>query len=381
MAVVYKVRAISPYGTVLAIFDDFKSLEFSHEENAVGTFLAFFDGTDPRMALFTPDTIIEVWRSDKAKKIAWYQEFIGLVRGSELTTSDDGFSTYKVWGADFISLLNRRVIDYFRGTPQADKTGKGETVIKEFVNENAGALATVANGRLHDGVMPGVRIEIDRALGLLPWTGFGAYEVLLDIVQDVATATGLFFDFTVGLLNGVIDIEFKVMELMGDNRTAIGVDRNTGLNPYGNAPILFSLSNGNMGNPVFTIDRTGEGNACIVLGAGEGSERDYVEVKDESSIALSPYGRMEFTASSNTDSTLDLTSIGAVELDDKKAKVDFNFTVLQTDSSQYAKDYWFGDIVTAEYNGLKYDYRISSVKISISSNSASDKITIKTVQI
>jgi hypothetical protein len=304
-------------------------------------------------------------------------EFSGLIRGSITSSNDDGFTSFTVFGYDLVELLKRRIVYYYSGTTQSDKTGNGERVIKEYVRENLGDLATIENGRLKSGKLDNLFVDVDLNGGG-SWVGSQSFANLFTTINDIAGATGCYFTMESIFENSQVRLIFRATErLIGTDRSAQSVDRLVGRNAAGNVPVEFSLDVGNMGSPEFTVNRGQEVTAMVALGLGDGSERDVVEVTNEESIAISPYGRIEEITSAPTDSHLELTSLAQSEIQKMGPEMSFSFTVLQIKTCMYGKHYRFGDIVTAQYANLKLDYRVSSIGVSMTNGAASDSIKVE----
>jgi hypothetical protein len=365
MAPRYQVRLKNLAGVQVAILTDWYDLKFHRKVNGVDSCTLEIDGNIAVLDEFVLDGQIEVWRSDLAADpvIPIYLEYEGFHRTEVRRTALDGRATFSSIGMGYDHLLARRIILYATGSAQADKAAVGETVMKEFVDENAGPGATSPPRLLSAGVMAGLTIQADGAAGAV-WTGARAYRILLDILVEVARDSDVDF----GIIGtGPATFEFQAQASpWGDDRTTTGLDPATGLNGAGNPPVIFSLPQGNMEIPLYSNDRRDEVTSVIVLGQGQEADRLLVERTDAAAIAESTWNRIERPRQGNTeDAVAGLNSIGDEALESLQAKEVFRFNGLQIPATLYGRDYFLGDLVTARYNDIERNKKIVGVQISV----------------
>jgi len=361
MAPRYQIRLKSVAGVQTAILTDWYRLDFHRRVNGVDSYSLQIDGDLSVVDLFVLDGQIEVWRSDLAASpaILLYLEFEGFHRTEVRRTTDEGRSLYSSIGLGYDDLLARRTILYYAGSAQTEKSAVGETAMKEFVDENAGPGATSPPRLLTSGVMTGLVIQADVAGGGV-WTGARAYRNLLDVLVEVARDSDV--DFSI-VGTGAATFEFQAKAApWGEDRTTTGLDPATGLNGAGNAPVVFSLSLGNMGNPLYSKDRRQEVNAAIVLGQGQQTDRTVIQQIDAAAIGESTWNRVEGTNQGNSEDTVaGLQSIGDEVLAALQAKEVFVFDALQIPGLLYGRDYFLGDLVTARYKDIEQNKKIVGV--------------------
>jgi hypothetical protein len=359
MAVHYQVRLKGTDGLVDAVFEDtggFVSLQYSHKVNGISAFELVLRGDDPRIPLFVPDAQVEIWRRHQLLDLDWYPEFEGLVRAPVVKVPLDGRETFHVNGQSYTDFLRRRVIAYTQGSVGAQKTGPAETVMKAYVKENLGSLATLGNGRQSAGVMPGLAVQADLALGST-WTGDRSFEKLPKVLQEIASASGLDFDI-VGTGAGLFGFRTYVGQ-RGTDRSTLGLDTFTARNGVGNTPVIFSIENETMVDAVYSLNRTDEVNRYFILGQGQGSIRQ-ITVSDD--VALqddSPWNLCE--DSKNAVREGDVTSlplVGSAALAQAKIRKEFSFKVLQQPEQLYGKHYTWGDKITADFQGVETHLKI-----------------------
>ncbi len=370
------VRVKNPAGVTVAIIDHWLDLTYRHKQKAVGTLTLRLNGDDDRLSLFELDGQIEVLRSDKANSIDWYCEWSGFYRGTNPdVVGESGAPECTIVAVGYTHLLKRSVIAYAAESVNTVKTGAGETIMKAFVNENLGALATVANSRYVEGSRTGFSVQTDLARGS-SWGGEDqALKNLYDAIVAIADATGLVFDI-VNLTAGAF--EFQVFDSRrGVDRSTYGLNPVTGKNGAGYPPVVFSLGKGNMIRPELVYDRSEEKNCIICTGDGVQNEKLQTVVTDAVLIADSTWNQCEDVSGQATEGTLaSLYSEGARVLLEKAPRKLMSFGVLQTQSCLYGKDYWWGDRVTAKFKDFQEDLNLDEVEVQVVSSGKVERIDV-----
>ena len=371
MAWRYEVRVKDVAGAVVAIIDN-ATIEFTRKVNGVGNHRIDLSGASPHAATFVLDGQVEVWRRDQAQGIAWYQEYEGFHRTPVWFTTAEGDDRFNGLGVTYEDLLARRVILYPKDSAGAAKTGVGETVIKAYVNENAGPGATFPPRSVVSGVTPGMTIQADLGAGAT-WQGDRAYENLLDVVREIANVTGVDFR-VVGV--GPALFQFRAGDLATD-RTVTGLVPGTGLNGAGNPPIVFALGFGNMIAPTYSLDRREEINVVLITGQGMTDDRTIIERTDAAAIVASPWNRHEAIKNGNQEDTLaGLQATGDAMLEVLSARQTLDMKVVQTPASLYGRDYFLGDLVTIQYKTVAVNRQIQEVHITAAEGRETIEITM-----
>lgn len=363
MATRYQIRLKNLAGAQVGLITDWRTLTYTKRVNSVDDYTLVIDGELPLVDDFVLDGQIEILRRDIASvpPIPSTVDFEGFHRTEVRETSVGGLSTYTSRGAGYDDLLRRRGILYRATSAQADKSGVGETVMKEYVDENAGPGAT-APPRLFAGVNTGFTIQADGAAGTA-WEGERSFRSLIAVLREIAEATDV--DFKV-IGTGPATFQFTAQARpLGIDRSQTGIDPATGLNAAGNAPLVFALGFGNMGQPVYSLQRIAEVNAVIVLGQGSATNR-VVEERTSAAVSASTWNRLESVQNANQEALIaGLDVFGDAILAKLQAKEDFNFEVIQTDATKYGRDYFLGDLVTARYKDIERTKQIISVTVSV----------------
>lgn len=359
----YIVRLYSPLtGALIAIFDDWRTLQIERSLNSYDVVTFSIDGTDSRVALFTLDAIIEVWRKIDRTGQDWYRECTSLHRTGHSQITERGTQIFTSYSRGLIDLLRRRTIAYYANTAYTLKSGPGETVIKEFVDENAGPSANSID-RKADGITLGLSIAANAAQGAV-WSGARAWQGLLEVIQEVSLMTSV--DFTV-TRDGSTGRAFT----FSTGWPQLGTDRTT--------TVVFSPTLGNMMVPNYTRSRTEEITRVIVLGQGQENNRQVVVVEG-AALGDSPWNTIETNADARNQSTLaGLTDVGNVQLEKSGAQTSFQFDVLQTATYQYGADYFMGDLVIAGFLDVSEQIKITAVTLNVQDGRESVKITFSTI--
>lgn len=378
MAPRYEIRVKDLTGALVAVLTDWKTLRYTKRINDLGYYSLTVSGDSQLVTNIVLDGMIEIYRQDLAASpvIAIYKDFEGFHRTMALETTDRNEDLFTSIGMTYLDLIRRRVLAYPANSVQSTQVGPGETVIKSMVDQNAGPNAT-APPRLYDGVTTGLTVQPDAAAGTT-WTGDRSYRNLLDIIKEIALATGINFD-VVG--SGPATFEFQAKAYpWGDDRTITGLNPSTGRNAAGNTPVIFALDFGNMQTPSYSLNRQNEGNAVIVLGQGQDADRESIESLDAVAISDSPWNRQEAIRNANQESTVaGLTSVGEQALVDLKAMETFSFQAMQVPSLLYGRDYFVGDSITAKYKTVQKNLQIVGVSVTIQEGVEAIDIEVKNV--
>lgn len=360
----YQIKLMDNTGSVVAIFDDWVELSFTKIVDGVHNCKFVIRGDDSRVSLFALDNVIEIYRSYPSLGITLYKEFEGLCIDLIQTFSSEGRKLFTVHCLGFNELLSRRVIAYLSGNANSYRSAvAGETAMKFFADYNLAANATVPNGRVVNGVMSGMTIEADGALGST-WSGAKSFQNLLAVIREIANVTLVDFDI-VG--NGAGSFQFRTYNgQRGIDRTTTGLSSTTGLNSAGNAPHLFSVELGNLTEVEYGVTHSKEINAMFVLGQGVEGSREVVYVLDATAIALSTWNRREGKWDGRNEiATAGLTSIGNSKLKEFQYQQYLKGDIIQVPSSTYGLQYNWGDKVTVRYGSVEVNKKINSVTIDV----------------
>lgn len=341
----YKLFIQNHDGEVVYVLENWAEAVAIKETNGIGSLAVVPIDPDPLIEILKPDTAVDyyvqLYRRNKSVGLDWYREWEGLYLDYDDYLEDTGDRSFTFYSNSLLDIISRRRIMY----PKSDDVfaGAGDDIIKQLVRENAGFLATTANGRLIYGVTPDLTIAADTGSGYA-WAGNKNLAWLLDTIKAIGEKTGVFFDV---VNNGGYTWLFETyFPSRGEDRRFKNIDA-TGLNDVGNTPAVFSSRLGNMLKPVETRKFSGSKN--VILGVGAGQQNDVLVAlqEDYDAVALSPLNYREdivsISGEGDYDSLLDAT---AEILEKNKASEEFAFDVAQTKYSYYGKHWGFGDFVT-----------------------------------
>ncbi|MBA7515242.1 hypothetical protein ES705_07281 [subsurface metagenome] len=365
MTVRWQIRVKDTSGVLVAVLDDtggFSQASVSQDVNDVKTATVEFSAEDDRKDFFVLDGLVEFWRSNKDWGV-WYREFVGLFREPVIEEVEDGNPRFRAHIVGPLDLVRRRVIAYKdEESPEVTKSDVGETVMKEYVDENAGSLATTGNGRERTGTITGLSIETDLSRGS-SWTGGRSFENLLTVLKELAVATEL--DFEIDMDVNPSTFTFKVHPLLGTDRSKEGLDIATGLNGAGNVPMVFSREMGTLRHPVRAQTRKQEVNVGIVLGKGEGASRTVFVEEDTELTDDSPWNDIESVINAGNEEDVDLQGRALTYLAERAPVEAVSFDLVQTREMFYGEHYFLGDLVAIEFLGLDLKMKIVSADLSM----------------
>lgn len=371
MATRYEVRLKSQAGSKVAVFSDWRRLTYKKLLNDVGSYELELNGDNANIADFTTDAQIEIWRYDLATNpitnivptIAPYLDFEAFHRTPIRKTDANGLSTFASFGAGYNDLLTRRVVGYYPGSVYADKSGVGETVMKAYVEQNAGPSAT-APPRVFSGVMPNVTVQASGGAGLA-WAGSRSWVNLLDLCQEISLATSVDF-WLVGVGAALFEFQAKARPW--------GTDRTTGA-----AKLVFDLGYGNMAVPVYQKNRLNEKNAVLVLGQGQEPTRLVIQ-RTTTATGDSPWNKCEMIQNGNQEDTVaGLNALGDATLQDLQARESITFQTLQIPSTLYGRDYFVGDLILGKYQTVTQIKQIMGVEITVAEGKESINVILADV--
>jgi hypothetical protein len=362
----YDILVYDHTGTLQLFLQKWSRLEFHQRLNAPWNhqITLEYGYDDPDLATIRNilnDWIIEVYRIDPVTLVR-----TKVYEGFNVTIVDqvraNGGIILNLYGVGYTQLLQRRIVVPPAGQEYATKTGLAESVIKSFVADSM--VSPLDANRIFNGVT----VAADSGAGNII-TFSARYTNLLSVCETVSEQGNLDY----GIIGGS-----EVGEFIFDARGLWGNDYREG-NTAGNIPIIFSIERDNMLIPILSLNYSAEQNFMYVGGEGQGAERVIQEVQNSVAIATSPWGRKESFAESRSQNSVDaLVAAGQTELEARKAKQSLSFSIRQTDSSRWIRDWNLGDLITAKYYEYAFDRQIVDIGVLVSSGASNyETITVK----
>lgn len=355
------VHAPAPSGVIQAQIDgsSYTDLKLTRQVNAAGFFSFSINTNHPAFNYIVNDAVIVIWRRNVTQGLNWYVEFTGLVRLIQREYTDR--DSLNVSGAGILSLLARRHVLFYANTSNRSVfvSKPAETIMKTLVEYNAAASATTGNSRLRDGEISGVTVQANSGLGNTISLAC-AYDNLLSVLQFISSTGGGGGDFD---LVRTSDTAYEFRWYTGQ----LGTDRT--------ASITFALEYGNMGHPIYTVNRFDQKTVAIVGGQGQDSSRA-IAVRTGSEYATG-IDIETFVDGRNEATTATLESKGDIALDTNRNKItSFSFDVLQIPSYFYGQHYFLGDLVSYRYTDIAGTIKIIGITITVDNESGNESIQV-----
>jgi hypothetical protein len=366
MAFRHQIRVRNSSGSLVAVLDDtggFLAASFTRRLNSPAESVVEIDANDERRNLFVLDAFVELWRSNLDWGLDWYREAVTFHRMPSIDEQTDGKPLFRSHGVGMMDLLARREIAYKADdSPRVKKSAVAETVMKQYVKENAGSDALASAGRERNGNFTGFSVEASGGGGAI-WSGSRSFKNLLEVCKEISASSGIDFD----VVESATAFTFKTyVNGYGSDRSKLGLDPLTGLNGAGNVPVVFSRERGNLRGLVRSQDRSTEKNVVFALGRGLGGNRDMQVVVDATLTDDSPWNDIEVSVNAASEAGDDLNALvsrGQALLEKASPVEALGYEIVQTPGQFYGKDYFLGDIVAAELFDL--DLRIQFTQATI----------------
>lgn len=354
----YQIWLKTPTGVPLAILDRFISLELIRSVNSTGTLKLVLPWGAYPINYFADDTIFEVWRSVDGGlpylegETIFFQEYIAK------KTSADGLRTLEIEALDPLFLIDQHIVAYNSNTPQTEKNGLADDVIKQIVKENLGNLATDATrnipllavqGNLSQGP------QMSKSIAHRPLD-----NVLKEIVQD-AFIKGTYLAYDIVSLVPVSSVSLEFRTYLNYR----GMDRRW---PTSTKPLMLDPDLGQLTEVERAYDRRDLHNVIYAGGRGKETQRVVATAIDSAAVSASPWARREtWIDARNTADPNAVQAEANQELRAKRAKKTFSARMTDTASVKYGRDYRFGDFITTVFDGETLDARVDAIRLSVQS--------------
>lgn len=350
----YWLEVYDPLSTNrLRIVSNFRSLQIVRTENAVGALVVSLPLKEYKAYEWKLNQVIEVWR-EKGGNTALQNETAYFVQDWQIYRDRSGEVLVDIYAADANWILSTRVVDYYAGSSQADKSGKADDIAKAIVRENFLSLA-VAERRI-----PRLACDVNVGAGPQITKSFSRRNVLT-VLQEIAETS----------LENSVYLVFDVVRTVPcefEFRTYVGM-RGVDHSRDSSDPRFVGEIYGNLEDAFLRYEYFDECTVAIAGGQGEGADRLIKYAKDLSRISNgSPYNYRERFVDARQDETEAAVQAEAdAELYRGRPKRIISGKLIDTLATSYGVNYGFGDIVTVEAFGQTVDCHVASVQISVDS--------------
>lgn len=345
----------------LAILDDFVELRAARVLSGVGA-LAL---TIPPSAAITTqlDTRMVVFYRNQSGNYL----FGGYLLRRVVRRVEEGRELITLYGLCYNSLLERRIVAYAAGSPQAQKSGPADNIARAVVRENL--LSSAGSGR--DLSSLGFSAESDLSLLSSISVSF-AYKKLVDVMAQVAqTAWGkngerMWWDFQPR------ESGWKAEFVARKDFT--GTDRRIS----SSNPIWLSPEMGAIRRAELDVDRSQEVTWVLAGGRGEGSARATATAQDTARISDSAMNRIEdFYDAAHIDSASELADAAARRLREGQAMTKLDIELSEAPGFLFGRDFVLGSAITARVLGMQVDVVVRSIELNVSSGGEEMRVEVE----
>jgi len=355
----YLLRYLTHDGVFVENISDFSHLKYAGRENEIGIMTLTLPAELMNPVL---DGRLEIYRQVGAGgynlefDTQWFIRYWKKQRQGNV-------SSLLVKAYTGNELLSRRIIGYAADTPQTNKTAHIDDMMKAFVRENCGTLATDTGRNLSTYLS----VQGDFA-GAPIHTKAASWKNLVPVLQELAETS---MDMGTYLVFDTV----KLTDIQMEFRTYIG-QRGVNRGSTGASPLLVSDVNGSLSDTSLEYDYSSEGNYIYCGGRNEGIDRVVAEEEDTTRSLATVLNRREiFKDSRQTEDQEKVVEEAQASLNANRPRIIFNGTLVDTDDIQYGVDYGFGDIVEAQYEDTVMDCHVNAVEVDV--QGGKEVLTIK----
>lgn len=280
---------------------------------------------------------------------------VGFLRRWGKLTSGSGLSTMQLAGGDPNELLKRRVVAYYNRTNYSIKDGPADDVMKAYMRENFGSLAT-DTARSMAGL--GVSIQADLSQGPTIEVS-AAYENVISVLQEIQQTTRANGDEVFFRMRASSPTAFVFETKTGQS----GNDRSFG----GNNPLYFGAQFGNISNAHLETLRDTEENYIYAGGEGEGVLQNIQTAFDATAVAASRWNRREgYVGATQADTVAKVEDAAAAQVTARRYQERFTADLIPAPIAPFGgTGWWLGDRITVSHLGRQIDAIIRMVRVAV----------------
>lgn len=352
----YEIRFLTQSGILLNVLDTFVKLDYTKTINQPG-WLSIT--VPPEAILFSeirPDTRIEVRRQVDGKPFYTDLETSWLIRRWSKSLSSSGEKLVTLGGPSALDILQRRIVAYAAGSAQADKGATAaDNLMKDIVDENFLASATDTARRITSYLS----LQADAGVGPNITKAFARRNVLtvLQEISDssVEAGTPIYFDLA---NSGTTGWEFRTYP------NQRGTDRSSA----SGQPFVFSPDRLNLTDCQIEYDHSAEVTYAYAGGTGTEAARNIGTASNAIRISSSPLNRCEdFVDARNSGAdAAQLADEADASVYKNRPRTPLTGKIIQTPTSRYGVEWFWGDKVIQEFDGIIQDVIINQIRVSVS---------------
>lgn len=409
----YEFWLTDDYGVRLAQIQDHFFFSYTRSLIGFGTLeigISYDKFAEKILPVFRPDRRIEVWRSPADDYPLRLERIYFLRRPKMYQRKEDDVKVIVLYGRDSKDLLARKSVIQFSGTSYASKTDYIDDMMKAIVREQMTAGTAVDE----NGVSSTARaypsglfaVQSDVSLGPSITRSFADKNVL-DILKelrdtsfqlyasDPLTYRKIYFDvFEVSIKDTklfILDAQ-TLLPILDTNGYGIEDARNSDLGLAGffgfefrtipdiygkdrTSGIIFSVENGNLEAPWYSISHYDEVNSVYVKGQGRGESRAVRNRYDSSRIGVSAWNRSEAVVQATYETSLTaLDSVGDLALSEGSPIEEIYATFINSPGDEdkprslYGLDWDLGDILPVNFAGIQINCEVVIIYVSVDEN-------------
>lgn len=320
-----------------AQIDDYSSLSAVCRFNDVGTWELALDYRAASVPeLLTQGAGIEIRRDD-------FVIMTGPVTRIKRDRADSK-NLITVSGVDDNVWLNRRVAHPqpastappYSTVDDDIRTGVGSTIIWQYVNVNLGP------GAISPRQLPTLTMATDPVAGSTV-TGNARYDILLELIQDLAVASG--------------DLAFRIQQIDDGLEFQVYTPEDK------SGSVVFSEGFGNISE--FSYEKTAP-EYTYVYGGGDGEGKLRTVVEGSDSTGLANWGRIErLVDARQKDDGPTVSQQISTDLAENSEKLSLDITPIDTPNLKYGEHYQLGDKVSVVVDGVVVSDLVRQVEINL----------------
>lgn len=355
----YVPEIIDLNGKTIKQIDDAISIQAARAFNVAGSATIVLPDYYDR-SLFRLHTRMKLWRYDYSGIPSLFGDTIWFLKKTDHAISEE---TYTLTMVDSFAMLATRIVAYTSLTPYADKTLEEfalvnyndslriDTMMLAYMRENFGSLALDAD-RLNS------YIEIERDKNQGPYgekqSSWQEIDATLSDLARQASANGL------NLFYDLIPIEDGHFLFRIWNKVR-GIDRGS----TAAVNLVLSDTDGMITDIHDIEDYTDVATVCYALGYDSGPSQMIEVVESPLLVRNDPFGRIEMTTNaSDSDIPSVLIATAQQALNGRRPKRLVTAKVVENSSLRYARDISYGDLLSIEVAGRKYDVAVNAVSVT-----------------